>query len=92
MGKTLREFRRRVGEHLGDIRHNRDTPIARHVWIEHGGNPKCLQFKGSDTIRPSPRGGDIDRLILQRESFWIFWLQTVTPNGLNEQLNFICYT
>lgn len=42
VGKTTRQFRRRVGEHLGDIRHRRDTAIARHVHSEHGGDPKCL--------------------------------------------------
>ncbi|XP_075208170.1 uncharacterized protein LOC142313072 [Anomaloglossus baeobatrachus] len=31
IGKTKREFRKRIGEHLGDIRNARDTPVSRHV-------------------------------------------------------------
>lgn len=64
MGKTLMEFQRRVGEHLGDVRHNRDTLIARHIWSEHGGDPKHLHFMGIDLERPYPRHGDMDKTLL----------------------------
>lgn len=91
VGKTLREFRRHIGEHLGDVRHNRDTPVARHVWTEHGGDPKCLQFQGIYLVLPSQRHGNLDRTLLQKESHWIFQLKTVAPKGMNKQLNYSCF-
>ncbi|CAJ0923823.1 unnamed protein product [Ranitomeya imitator] len=44
IGKTIREFRRRVGEHLGDIRHNRDTALARHMRSQHPDKPTDVTF------------------------------------------------
>lgn len=91
VGKTTRQLRRRVGDHLGDIRHQRDTSIARHVWTNHKGDPNCIKFMAIDKIQPGPRRGDLDKALLQKESFWIFTLKTVTPGGLNEQLNYTCF-
>lgn len=88
VGKTGREFRRRIGEHLGDVRNHRDTAVSRHLWQQHGGDISNIRFQGIERIQPSIRGGDTDRRILQREAFWIFTLQTSTPHGLNDQLNF----
>ncbi|CAJ0947477.1 unnamed protein product [Ranitomeya imitator] len=90
VGKTIREFRR-VGEHLGDIRHQRDTPIAKHVNGLHGGDTKVMRFMGIDKIDMPIRGGDLDRLLLQREASWIFTLDTCHPRGLNDQINFVCF-
>lgn len=91
VGKTTRELRGRVGEHLGDIRHQRDTAISRHKWTHHQGNIEHLYFQGIELVRPSVRKGDLNRIILQKECFWIFKLHCVEPEGLNEQLNFNCF-
>ncbi|XP_056378779.1 uncharacterized protein LOC130274454 [Hyla sarda] len=88
VGKTIRELRRRVLEHIGDIRNKRDTALARHVNEIHGGDTKGMTFFGIEKMNPSSRGGDLDKLLLQREARWIFNLETVTPKGLNELL---CY-
>lgn len=90
VGKTIREFRRRVGEHLRDIRLHLDTSVSRHVWENHGGK-QCFSFQGIEKVRRHIRGGDWDRNILQRETFWIYSLGTESPRGLNEQLNFTSY-
>ncbi|XP_056404927.1 uncharacterized protein LOC130296905 [Hyla sarda] len=76
VGKTSREIRRRVGEHLGDIRHRHDTSIAKHVWEQHNGDPKVLTFQVIEVIRSSIRRGDTDRKILRKEAEWIFRLKT----------------
>lgn len=88
IGKTKRELRRRICEHIGEIRHRRDTPIARHVWENHGGDPKCLSFCAIERTRQSPRRGEWDKYILQKETQWIHRMRSVSPKGLNEQLTY----
>lgn len=68
VGKTKREFRRRIGDHLGDIRNKRDTAIARHVQLFHDGSDKVINFCVVEVVHPSPRGVDINRRILQKEA------------------------
>lgn len=91
VGKTHREFRRRIGDHLGDIRNKRDTAISRHIRTMHDGDPRFISFQAIEHVSRGMRGGDWDRRILQRESFWIFELRTLCPQGLNEELSFNCF-
>lgn len=79
MGKTTHELRRRVGEHLGYIRHQHDTPLSRHIWKHYHGDINNLCFQLINLIQPSVRKGDFNRLILQKECYWIFKLYTVDP-------------
>lgn len=34
VGKITRELRRRIGEHFGEIRHQHNTSLARHIWMQ----------------------------------------------------------
>lgn len=77
-----------IGKHLGDICHRRDTAVARHMWTCQNGDFKGLKFMDIDRIFPTARRDDLDRLLLQRETFWIYTLKTMVPGGLNEQLQF----
>lgn len=81
IGKTLRELRRRIGEHLRDIRLKYDKPIARHMWQSHPNNTLVIRFMGIDLVKRPERRGNWDILILQRETEWIFHLDTVYPKG-----------
>ena len=45
-----------------------------------------MRFQGIESVNPLERGGDRDRLLLQREAFWIHFLNTEFPKGLNEEL------
>ena len=45
-----------------------------------------LRFQGIEVVNAPKRGGDRDRLLLQREAFWIHTLNTEYPKGLNEEL------
>lgn len=67
--KTTRQLRRRVGEHLGDVCHQRDTAVACHVWTCQKGDPKCLKFIAIDKVVPNIRKGDINKSLLQKETF-----------------------
>ncbi|CAN2390837.1 hypothetical protein PRIEUP_LOCUS874, partial [Pristimantis euphronides] len=91
IGKTKREFRRRIGEHLGDVRNSRNTPVARHVREQHGGNQNVLKFLALELVEPPSRGGDWNNKLLRRELFWIYTLHTLSPAGLNDQSNFTCF-
>lgn len=81
----------RVGEHFNDIWQRSDTAISRHMWSHHSSDTLSIRFIGIYLVQHPIRRGDWDRLMLQRESESIFRLNTVQPNGLNEQLNFGCF-
>ncbi|OCT70398.1 hypothetical protein XELAEV_18037316mg [Xenopus laevis] len=73
VGKTKREFRRRILEHVGDVKYRRNTSVARHINEVHNSNIEMLKFVAVDHIKPTMRVGDIDRKLLQREAQWIYW-------------------
>ncbi|OCU00126.1 hypothetical protein XELAEV_18005911mg, partial [Xenopus laevis] len=85
VGKSKREFRRRILEHGGDVRHKRNTSIANHNNELHNGNTGAMKFTAN---KPTTRIGDIDRKLLQSEAKWIYWLNSKSPNGLNEGFTF----
>ncbi|XP_073422111.1 uncharacterized protein [Dendrobates tinctorius] len=91
IGKTRREFRRRVGEHLGDIRHKRETPLAKHMWMYHNGDLGDIKFCAVEVVHVNPRGGNVDKVMLRRECEWIFRMESLEPRGLNEQLSYACF-
>lgn len=72
IGKTMREMRRQVGEHLGYFRHKRDTPVGYHIWECQNGDPKNFTFMAIDRVQPTARKGDLNKILLQRETFWIY--------------------
>lgn len=47
-----------------------------------------MTFIGLEHIPESPRGGDLDKRILQKEALWIAVLEATTPPGLNEAFSF----
>lgn len=69
IGKTKRQFRRRIGDHLGDIRGGRmNKPICRHVGLFHKFDASVIKFCASEVVSEPSRGGDWDNLILQKEA------------------------
>lgn len=48
IGETIHQFRRRVGEHLGDVHHKHDTPLSLHLWICENGEVRHLRFMAID--------------------------------------------
>lgn len=45
-----------------------------------------LRFCGIEQVNLPPRGGDHDKLLKQREAYWIHTLQILAPKGLNDEL------
>ncbi len=91
IGKSNRELKTRINEHKSAIR-NKDqkSPIARHYSMcKH--EVSAMRFMGIEVVKPPPRGGDRETLILQKERRWIFELDTLFPKGLNEENDLCCY-
>ncbi|OCT94582.1 hypothetical protein XELAEV_18012259mg [Xenopus laevis] len=87
VGKTLREFRRRILEHVGDVKHKRNTSVAVHINECHNGNIKVMQFFAVEQLKQTSRIGDVNKKLLQAEARWIYAMNSKSPNGLNEGFN-----
>lgn len=59
--------------------------VVRHFKMEHGGDLASFSFMGIDKIYLGPRGGDKHKLLLSRETRWIFELESRVPLGLNNR-------
>ncbi|XP_041424973.1 uncharacterized protein LOC121395471 [Xenopus laevis] len=95
VGKTIRPVHMRIKEHKGNIRNFKagtysDTPVSRH-FFEHKHNACQLKWKVLEVVPNPVRGGDHNNLLLQREARWISRLECISPKGLNEQYNLICF-
>lgn len=87
VGKTSRPLRTRISEHRSNIRCG-DTrnPVAAH-FLAAGHNVCTLRYTGIERVERPPRGGNHDRLLLQRETYHIYALNTMSPHGLNEDFD-----
>ncbi|XP_041424928.1 uncharacterized protein LOC121395443 isoform X1 [Xenopus laevis] len=84
VGETTRSLSIRIGEHRSDVRLKKHTsPLARH-FMEANHQVSQLKFMGIERVRTPTRGGNREILLKQRELKWIYRLQTLSPNGLNE--------
>ncbi|XP_075188242.1 uncharacterized protein LOC142261653 [Anomaloglossus baeobatrachus] len=95
VGLTTREFKIRIREHCRDIIKARTIEdesqlktIPRHFKKEHNCNPHLLKFRGIDTVDLGFRGGDLAKALPRVESRWIFRLESLSPQGLNETMGF----
>lgn len=78
-------------EHVEDIDHSRDTPIALHMRTVHPRDPFAISFWILETFKKDEQRGNIDHLLLQKEAGWIYRLKTMAPLGLNDQLSFCSF-
>ncbi|OCT78766.1 hypothetical protein XELAEV_18029856mg [Xenopus laevis] len=84
IGKTKRSLGTRLLEHVGDIRRkSQKSTVAKHFNTIHG-----LRMFGIENVTLGIRGGDIDKVLLQKELRWIYELDTKWPQGLNEDIKF----
>lgn len=84
VGKTTRPLKTRFGEHRSAIRRaDLTSPVARH-FLKEGHQISQLRFMAIELVRKPKQGLSHDRLILQRELFWMYKLDTRAPKGLNE--------
>lgn len=76
------EVKARITKHKSTRTQQLDLPVAAH-FVAEGHSVSQLKFKIIDGIPPKRRGGDRTKLLLKKELFWIFSLDTMTPRGLN---------
>lgn len=82
VGKTTRSLKQRISEHKSSIRRaDLNYPVACH-FIECAHPVSSLRFQGIEQVTLS-RGGNIDKVLCQRELFWIHTLDALHPKGLN---------
>ncbi|XP_041420362.1 uncharacterized protein LOC121394192 [Xenopus laevis] len=88
VGQTSRSVKERIKEHRGNIRNYKvgtqsDTPVSRH-FTSHGHSLIQLKWLVLEQVKRPKRGGNLSKLLLQREALWIKKLNTMTPMGLND--------
>ncbi|OCT56601.1 hypothetical protein XELAEV_18004634mg [Xenopus laevis] len=88
VGKTLREFRRRIQEHVGDVKHKRNTSVAVHINEYHNGNTSAMKFMVVEQLNQTSRVGEVNKKLLQTEARWIYAMNSRSPVGLNEGFTF----
>lgn len=87
VGRTCRPLRTRISEHRSNIRCGDErNPVAAH-FKQAGHSISSLRYIGIEKVNRPPRGGDHERVLLQRETYYIYMLNTMSPYGLNEEFD-----
>ncbi len=90
VGQTKRKLRLRVAEHKYAIRvKNMLYPMARHYNEVGHVTESSLKVIGIESIPCSMRGGNRQKQLLQRETFWIHMLRATKSPGVNEEIDFL---
>ncbi len=89
--QTKRPLKQWISEHktvvhTGSI----DYAISKHYAEGNHASPSSLTFCGIKKVTIPTRGGDVLKKLSQREMFWIHTLNTMTPNGLNDDFSLKC--
>lgn len=56
VGKTIRELRQRIGDHLYYSANGKLTPVGRHIGLYHRFNPLAVKFLALEVVPPDSRG------------------------------------
>ncbi|OCT82311.1 hypothetical protein XELAEV_18024832mg [Xenopus laevis] len=95
VGQTIRKVKGRIKEHKGDNRNFKtdtttDTPVSRHFNL-HNHHVSQLKWLVLEVVELPHRGGDIRKILLQKEALWIKKLDSLTPRGMNDQWSVGCF-
>ena len=87
VGKTSRELKVRISEHRSSIRTaSLTSPVAQH-FVQYNHLVSSLRYTAIEKVERPKRGGNFENIILKREAFWISHLNTLSPNGLNQDFD-----
>lgn len=84
VGKTIRQFRSRIKDHIYYGGGKMVTSVSRHLDLYHKFDTSVISFIALAVIPQNPRGGNWDKQILQRETLWIERLNAIHAPGINE--------
>lgn len=85
VGKTVRQLRQRINDHIYYSGNGKMlTPVSRHLNIYHRFDTSSIVFAVLAVVPKSPRSGEWERFILQKETLWIERLNATRAPGLNE--------
>lgn len=90
VGKTKRPLKVQIGEHLREINDKGtipEKPLDKHFALCHGVSSLVMKIKGIFALKLLIRRGDLDRILLQKEKWWIYRLKSLVLVGLNTELN-----
>lgn len=89
VGKIKQPFHKRASRHIASMRKAcPDLSLGRHVREVHGGTFPRISFLILDRVHPNTRGGDRNKILLQRESRWIQSLSATVSPGLNDIISY----
>lgn len=57
----------------------------------HANDAFAIKFSAIEEVRRSERRGDLEMLLLQKETSWIYRLRTDDPEGLNETISYTSF-
>ncbi|XP_077136476.1 uncharacterized protein LOC143793411 [Ranitomeya variabilis] len=89
IGETTQHVRDRISSHKSTIRLKKTwLPLPHHFALANH-SVSQLRYQVIERVKKPRRGGDHVKLLKERESFWIYTLQTMAPKGLNRELDLI---
>ncbi|XP_073428203.1 uncharacterized protein [Dendrobates tinctorius] len=89
VGETTQAIRDRISSHKSTIRCGKTwLPLPAH-FKEARHNVSQLRFQIIEKVPRPKRGGNHVRLLKQRETFWIYTLDTLHPRGLNREIDWL---
>lgn len=75
------KLKTRVREHCRNIRIGLEThSVSAHFKSHHNQNPTGIKFWDIERVKKWWRGEHLDKKLNQREVYWIFQLNTLTPS------------
>ncbi|XP_069492437.1 uncharacterized protein [Ambystoma mexicanum] len=91
VGMTTRKAKTRWSEHKSNIRTAAiKSPVSQHFKKERY-NIAQIRFIILEQIKMPRRGGNIHKMLLQKETYWIEKLNTMQPNGMNAKWDLSCF-
>ena len=85
VGRTKRRLQDRLAEHRYAARiGNCDYAMSRHFKETHSDRMVTFTALGIDCVPLTPRRGDREKILNQKENRWIYKLKATSPPGLND--------
>ncbi|CAJ0938687.1 unnamed protein product [Ranitomeya imitator] len=89
VGETTQRIKDRIASHKSTIRCGKTwLPLPDH-FIKSRHTVAQLKFQIIEHVPRPRRGGDHIRLLKSRETYWIHKLDTMTPKGLNREVDWL---